>query len=438
MIFDKKINERFQNFIRDWNYKTYLCVGGYGSSKSYHIVLKLISKAFNEKRKILVVRKTLESIRESCFDLFVEILEEMNLRGKKKGQCIINKNPMQIRFSNGSKIIFKGMDGNLKVKSINGVSIVWMEEASELEYSNFKELLFRLRVPNLKIHFILSTNPVTTQNWVFRHFFKQMDDKGNYRTVLDDKILYERRTVVKNNVYYHHSLPDDNQFLPDGYIEQLEEIASYDPDLHRIARLGQFGTNGVRVLPQFQVAETHKSVRDIVDRLPEKFHFNGMDFGFETSYNAILRTAVDDKNKILYIYGEYYKNKMTDDKTAVELIEMGWNKIPITADCEDPKAIFFYQQSGFKMRKCKKWAGSRLYNTRKIKRFKQIICSPDCHNTVRELKELVYKVDKNDIVIYDDFNMDAHTFSALWYALDLYEVADIKIHENNSWKGSKR
>ncbi|WP_369823592.1 phage terminase large subunit [Sporosarcina sp. P7] len=28
---------------------------------------------------------------------------------------------------------------------------------------------------------------------------------------------------------------DDNLFLPDSYIEQLEEMKEYDPDLHRIA-----------------------------------------------------------------------------------------------------------------------------------------------------------------------------------------------------------
>lgn len=41
-----------------------------------------------------------------------------------------------------------------------------------------------------------------------------------------------------------------------------------------------------------------------------------MDFGFEESYNAVLRVAVDDAKKDLYIYWEYYKNKMTDDKNC--------------------------------------------------------------------------------------------------------------------------
>ena len=79
MNIDKEVNERFENFIFDWDYKTYLLFGGYGSSKSYHIALKIILKCLQEKRKVLVIREVYETIRESCFDLFEEILEELDL-----------------------------------------------------------------------------------------------------------------------------------------------------------------------------------------------------------------------------------------------------------------------------------------------------------------------------------------------------------------------
>ena len=48
---------------------------------------------------------------------------------------------------------------------------------------------------------------------------------------------------------------------------------------------------------------------------------------------------------------------------------------PIVADNEDPKAIKYYRQEGYEIRGCRnKFAGSRLSNTRKIKRFRKIIC----------------------------------------------------------------
>lgn len=431
MTVNKEVNPRFESFLFDWDYKTYLLVGGYGSSKSYHIALKIILKCLQEKRKVLVIREVFDTIRDSCYDLLVEIITDLDLETKVK--CTVS--PMRIRFPNGSLIIFKGMDKPTKLKSINGVSIVWMEECSEIKYAGYKEMLGRIRHPDLSLHFLLSTNPVGTENWVYTHFFKSVDEEGKQHVLLDDELLYKRRTIVKNGVYYHHSVADDNLFLPQSYIETLDDMKSYDPDLYRIARLGRFGLNGKRVLPQFEVAQSHSEVMKAVKSIPDKYKFTGFDFGFEESYNAVLKMAVDDQNKWLYIYFEYYKNHMTDDKTSKELQKLGLNKVQIVADCEDPKAIAFYRQEGFRIRGCHKWPGSRLANTRKCKRFRRIICSPNCPNTIRELSTLIYAKDKNENLIYDEFNIDPHTFSAMWYGLDNYEVADIKEIARNSRKG---
>ena len=115
---------------------------------------------------------------------------------------------------------------------------------------------------------------------------------------------------------------------------------------------------------------------------------------------------------------------MTDDKTAIEIAE--YKTKPIVADSAEAKTIQYYRQQGFKIRPCKKFAGSRLQNTKKVKRFKKIFCSDECKNTIRELKNLTYKVDKQGRMLYDEFNIDPHTFSAIWYALDKYEFKGIK------------
>lgn len=437
-----EVNPRFEDFIFDWDYMQYLLVGGYGSSKSYHVGIKIILKCLEEKRKVLVVREVFDTIKESCFDLLCEILDNMGLLAEentkiaKRGKVVALQSPMQLKFPNGSRIIFKGMDKPRKLKSINGVSIVWLEECSEIKYAGYKELLGRLRTPDMTVHFILSTNPVGKENWVYKHFFKYIDQEGKEHIVLDDERLYKYKTIVKKGVYYHHSLPDDNVFLPKSYIDLLDDMKTYDPDLHRVARLGRFGVNGILVLPQFEVAKDAKQFKRAIQAIPRDMHFRGMDFGFEESYNALVWMAVDDKNKILYIYKEYYKNKMTDDRTADELEEIDSIKdMFITADSAEPKTIQYYRQRGFKMRPCKKFAGSRLANTKKVKRFKKIICSPNCKNTIRELEGLTYAKDAKDEIVYDEFNIDPHTLSAIWYGLDRYNVADIKERKSNSRKG---
>ncbi|RXZ77263.1 PBSX family phage terminase large subunit [Paenibacillaceae bacterium] len=417
-MIEKEVNPHFEDFLFDWNQKFQFLVGGYGSSKSYHVGLKLILKLLQEKRTALVVREVYETIRDSTFSLLEEIIEDLGLTGRVKPIS----SPMQIRFPNGSKIIFKGMDKPVKLKSIHNISIIWLEECSEIKYAGFKELIGRLRHPTLPLYMILSTNPVNTANWSYKHFFKDVKKK---LFILDDEELYRVRVVVVGNTYYHHSLADDNLFLPLSYIEQLDELEIHDPDLHRVARLGRFGVNGLRVLPQF-VEWSHEDVMDAVNRIRSPINRVGMDFGFEESYNALVRLAVDHKEKILYIYWEYYKNKMTDDRTADDLQEFKKTREIIRADSAEPKTIAYFKQVGFNMRPAKKFAGSRLQYTKKVKRFKKIICSSNCPNVIEELKDLTYAVDKNGDIILDEFNIDPHTFSAIWYALDDYEVGDLK------------
>lgn len=436
----KEVNPRFEDYLFDWDYSKYLLVGGYGSSKSYNTAFKIILKLLSEKRLALVLREVYDTHRDSTYSLFTEILEDLGLLGDsrrdlKRGKVYATESPFKIVFPNGSKIIFKGMDKPAKLKSINGVTIVWLEEASEIKYEGYKEILGRLRHPTLSLHFFLTTNPVDTQNWVYTHFFKRVNEDGEEVVVLDDERLYKKRTIVKNGVYYHHSVADDNMFLPQSYIDQLDELKEYDPDLYRVARKGKFGLNGRRVLPNFVVADSHEEVMKAVRQIPRKFKRVGFDFGFEVSYNAVLRMAIDDKNKYLYVYWEYYKNHMTDDKTAIDLEKEGLKDEQIIADCEDPKAIAFYSQEGFKIRGCKKFAGSRLANTRKCKRFKKIIVSPLCSNTIRECKNLTYAKDSKGDLIYDEFNIDPHTFSAMWYGLDGYEVANVKQRKQHSKRG---
>lgn len=439
MQVEKQIAPRFEKYILDWDYETYLAVGGYGSSKSYNTAFKLVLKLFQEKRKALVIREVFETIKESCFDLLCEILDDMSMLAgdniRSKSKCIAVLSPMQIKFPNGSRIIFKGMDKPRKLKSINGVSIVWLEECSEIKYEGYKEMLGRLRTPDVTTHFLLTTNPTTLDNWVYTHFFKRTDDQGSEMVILDDERLYKMQTLVKNGVYYHHSTPSDNPFLPAAYIKRLEELKNYDWDLYRVAVLGKFGITGTVVLPQFEIAKSHSEVIQKVREIPEKFRFVGMDFGFEESYNALIKCACDDKEKILYIYKEYYKNQMTDIETAAELKQLGLDKTLITADCAEPKAIRLYNNLGFKMRPCHKVGNSRLDNTKKIKRFKKIICSPQCINAIRELRGLTYYKDSKGTVQYDQFNIDPHTFSAIWYALNNYEVVDIKKIERNTRGG---
>ena len=445
MKITKAVSPAFEDFIFNWDYEQYLLIGGYGSGKSYHVAFKIILKLLEEKRKALVIREVYDTIYESCYSLIAEILDDMKLLthdkkefNSRKEKVLALKSPLRFIFKNGSQIIFKGMDKPEKVKSINDVSIVWLEECSEIKFEGYKELLGRIRTPNVSMHFILSCNPVNRENWVYRHFFVQLDDSGNEKVIVEENKFYDKRCIVKNNTYYHHSTVDDNPWSPWQYIKRLDDLRNYDYPLYMVARFGRFGASGTRVLPQFKIAKDPRIFKMNINRLGVENQYFGFDFGFEESYNAVLSMSVDSQRGILYVWDEIYMNHITDDKFANQpemqklkerikrYNEQGYNKM-IVADNEDPKAISYYRQCGFQIRACRnKFAGSRLSNTRKVKRFKKIVVSPKCKNTIRELKDLTYKKDAKGNVVYDEFNIDPHTFSAIWYALDTVTVADVK------------
>lgn len=454
MKITKAVAPAFEDFLFNWDYERYLLIGGYGSGKSYQIAFKIILKLLEEKRKALVIREVFDTIEQSCYDLFCEILDDMGLLTtdpkvfkKIKNRVLALRSPLRFRFPNGSQIIFKGMDKPEKVKSINGVSIVWLEECSEIKYDGYKELLGRIRTPNVSMHFILSCNPVGRENWVYSHFFKRLDDEGNETIIVDEDKFYEKRCIIKNGTYYHHSTPDDNPWLPWRYLHRLDDLKNYDYPLYLVARWGRFGATGTRVLPQFQVAKVPSVFVEQVKKLGIENQYFGFDFGFEESFNAVLSMSVDTKTGTLYIWDEIYMNHVTDDvfanQSEMQALRRRINNINnagvpkmLVADNEDPKAISYYRQCGFKIRGCRnKFAGSRLSNTRKIKRFRRIIVSPKCVNTIRELKDLTYKKDAKGNVVYDQFNIDPHSFSAIWYALDSVTVADLKDKEFNSKSG---
>ena len=56
---------------------------------------------------------------------------------------------------------------------------------------------------------------------------------------------------------------------------------------------------------------------------------------------------------------------------------------------------------------------SRLDNTRKLKRFRSIICSDACVHCIEELQNLTYATDRDGEIIPDEFNRAGASFRAV-------------------------
>lgn len=197
--------------------------GGAGSGKSVAAAQKLIIRMMEEKpHKFLVVRKVATTLRNSVYSLIRGTIADWGV-----GQFFdIHKGDMDITCANGNQIIFAGLDDVEKLKSIHGITGMWLEEASELLQEDFQQLDLRLR-GNTKHYkqIMISFNPISITHWLKLVFF---DSKKPNSTVI-------------------HTTYKDNLFIDDEYKGTLEALRETDPYYYTVYALGEWGVLGQTV-----------------------------------------------------------------------------------------------------------------------------------------------------------------------------------------------
>jgi phage terminase large subunit len=145
-----KITKKFQPFLEQHRYK--IAYGGRGSGKSWSIAQLLVLAAWKNPVRILCSREIQRSIQDSVLQLLGDTIERMGLGDYFEVQ------KTQILGSNGSRFIFEGMRSNItKIKSMEGLNIVWVEEAESVTYTSWETLIPTLRKDGSEIW--VSFNP---------------------------------------------------------------------------------------------------------------------------------------------------------------------------------------------------------------------------------------------------------------------------------------
>ena len=155
-----------------FNYDTRINVyyGGGGSGKSHFVVQKMVLKALKfEKRRILVIRKVGKDIRESIFALTKRVISDWGLYDK----CKVNKSDLTIELPNKSVFIFKGLDDEERIKSIDNIDDIVVEECTELDGHEFTQLNLRLRSKNPYNQIHVMFNPVSKDNCGFKEWCRE-------------------------------------------------------------------------------------------------------------------------------------------------------------------------------------------------------------------------------------------------------------------------
>lgn len=219
---DELFNDWFFDVYKDHNRYLHL-YGGAGSGKSVVAVQKILLRFFFEKTKhrFLIVRKTGRTIRESVFQLFKEIIIQWDMYD----EFTFNKSELSITYIHtGSQVITTGMDDPEKLKSIAGLTGVWIEEGTELEADDFNEIDRRLRGhTDYYKQIIISYNPTNENHWIVKRFFDQETESTN---------LY--KTTYLNN-----------RFIDPDYKQMLNDLVKFDDNAYRVYCLGEWGVVNV-------------------------------------------------------------------------------------------------------------------------------------------------------------------------------------------------
>lgn len=364
--------------------------GGAGSGKSRFAAQKNIIKACRQRRKILVVRKVGRTLRDS---VFAEIREVLTAWGLAE-YCNINKTDMTIELPGGSLFLFKGADDPEKIKSIQGLTDIWIEEATELTKADFTQLDLRLRAvkdPQL----ILTFNPVNVTHWIKKHFFDQ--DRG--------------ATILKTTY-------QDNRFLDPGYRELLENLKEEDFYFYQVYALGEWGTLGELILTNYVIEE--------YDTNPEHYKnvHSGLDFGF-VEPSALVQ--IGERDGDLYVLDELYRAKLTNQELidAVEALDHV-KDYPIVADSAEPDRIKEFQQRGFKVTGAKKGKGYKKYAIDTLRRRK-IHIHPRFVNFKNEIGAWQYKKTADGTVLEEPVEFNDHLMDALIYGVQYLREGPRKV-----------
>lgn len=221
------------------NAATYVInMGGGGSAKSYSSAQFFVERLLKQKHKLLVVRKTGETLTDSVVAEFIE--NALPFWGLSEGlDYTYNKTNRVIKFTiSKSVIIFKGLDNPEKLKSIPGVTLVWFEEASELTEKEFDIVNDRIR-GNPEIH--LTFNPISEQHWIKPKFI----DRYGFNNEMDMSGKSVGCFRLKNTeigvIAVLFSTFFENPYIGPKYIASMRGYKKFNPDHFRVYGLGLWG-----------------------------------------------------------------------------------------------------------------------------------------------------------------------------------------------------
>ena len=383
----RDMNPHFQPLYYNTS-RNLVLMGGAGSGKSHFAAQKLIARALAEPgHKILVTRATRPAVKESCFELIRHYLAEWGVPYKA------NKSDLDIEVGS-SAFLFRGLDDPEKRKSIEGITLNWFEEPTELTPNKFQQLDLRMRGKPIGYHQnILTFNPVSQNNWMYGYFYGQTQAN----TTLDHSTYRDNEKLLAENPEYG---------------AQLERYRELDYYYYQVYCLGEWGVLAGLIYDNWEVRHLDKPL-NYYDAI-----VGGLDFGYNDPYTFAIHGI---KDRVAYVIDEVYGHERTTPDIISEMhglcakYELDPGSFDIYADHE-PDRIDEIHAAGFSgIREAEKSVPvfNQIAALKKIK----VIVNDICTHTIRERDGYKWRQDKDGNLMDKPLEKDDHCMDRTRYAL---------------------
>jgi len=384
--------------------------GGRGSAKSHSFAGALVAKAAENSLRVLCARETQRSIRDSVKRLLDDKIHDYGL-----GRTLTSFDNEIRGTANDSLFIFSGLRHNISsIKSMEGIDIVWVEEANTMSQESIRTLIPTLRERGSELWF--SWNPGSA----------------------DDPIekLLRGKELPPGAVVREVSFRDNPWFASSPLQAEMEWDRRRDPDLYRHVWEGEY-------LKRSESRVFHNWCTDVFEEsdlenagLSARF---GADWGFSVDPTVLVKVYVDHTHRKLFVSHEAYKVGCEIEDTPALFTgdcpdhvpdQQRWRNrkaypgVPgahrgrITADSARPETIRYMRGRGFDMHPAKKGPNSLYEGVEWMKNY-DIVIHERCKHTATEMQHYSYKVDPiTEEVLSELRDKHNHVIDATRYAVE--------------------
>lgn len=390
---------------KDWRYA--FLMGGRGNgrsgSASRFTVSQVVSKEYTRG---VIMRATREDIRASNWQAIVDRIAEQD----SNKNFHIKDNDMTIEYGDNSirGLGFRAASGSLtaRLKSLEGINYVWIEEGEEIGEEEFTKLDDTLRTVKGRIRIIFTMNTPSRSHWIIKRWFnltEHPEAQGFFIPSLKEEV---RKDTLYIPGTYRENLPN----LDTATVERYKNYRNTKPAYYWQVIEG--------LSPDVIMGRIYSGWRKI-DDIPPGARLLGhyLDFGFDPDPVAV--------GSIYYFNGEYivdeklYANGVINADLAVHLKLL--QPAPIIADSAEPKSIEELRRYGVgTIVGCEKGADSVYFGIKHVQGIK--ICYTKASiNVEKEYENYAWKFDKdgNNLGIEDPKCMNHHMSGIRYFMMEI-------------------